>query len=467
MRRRISILVLMAAALLSCSPHARREAQQVVTEADSLRAEGRMYSDSTALAQAYTILKHWQWCYADDYARACYHYGRLLREKDNPVAAMECFIRATHAPTRDYPILGRVYSNMGNLCHMACEPSLSCNMFQRASDIFINGGDTLLYYYALADLTYEIAEMGDSINALSILKDIDSIPNLLYLTTLTRAQLYLKCRHYHTAIRYAHEVLSINSGYSFSPLLILAQSYSHLGKKDSATYYAKNILNQTDDLFALNNALFILTNDDEGRDRTAIREVAAERADIQKLIEIRQGKLSQAVQLLEQDLARKPNFVWLYAMLLTLCITGAIIWTYIYRKRRKHELLSQHINDLENQAEETIAQMHEQIEERCAVLSNSSTLKEDLCWSNYDEMCRFIDHQFYFLARKLQQSHCLSEREIRLCVLSLLNMSYDQMAEMLIYAPNGIGKFKVRVAKKLGTSAKNLRQFLINMAVNG
>lgn len=81
-------------------------------------------------------------------------------------------------------------------------------------------------------------------------------------------------------------------------------------------------------------------------------------------------------------------------------------------------------------------------------------------------MCDIVNQHFGLLARKLQQTYHLSEREIRLCVLSLFNMGYDTMADLLYYAPNGIGKFKMRVARKLGTTAKKMRQFLIDIAID-
>ena len=47
--------------LTACTPRAVREAESVVAQADSLRAEGRMYGidegDSTTLAQAYETLE--------------------------------------------------------------------------------------------------------------------------------------------------------------------------------------------------------------------------------------------------------------------------------------------------------------------------------------------------------------------------------------------------------------------------
>ena len=127
------ILGVVAICLAACTPPVVREAKDVVSQADSLRADGKMYEDSAQLAQAYEAFGKWKWFYADEYAHACYHYGRSLREKEHPVEAMQCFINATHSRTRDYPILGRVYSNMGDICHIAGEYSLSYDMFERSA----------------------------------------------------------------------------------------------------------------------------------------------------------------------------------------------------------------------------------------------------------------------------------------------------------------------------------------------
>ena len=121
---------------------------------------------------------------------------------------------------------------------------------------------------------------------------------------------------------------------------------------------------------------------------------------------------------------------------------------------------------MENRSNDTIAQISAQIENNIALLSHSTNLKEDLCWGNYKKMCVIINQQFGMLALKLQKTYKLSEREIRLCVLTMLNLGYDEIADMLYYAPSGVGKLKLRVAKKLGTTSKNLHHFLLLIAVH-
>ena len=475
MRSRTIILLLASLFLLSCSPRALHEAQDVVAQADSLRAEGQMYNDSTRLAQAYATLDAIPLPFRKGlglgslYAHACYHYGRLLRERENPVEAMQVFICATHANTHDYHILGRVYSNMGSICHLANEFQLSYDMFVKAADCFLLDGDTSFYYYALNEVAFELAEQGKKEEAYFL---IDSIAKnctesaVLSLSTVAKAIACKKVAQYDSVLFYTSKAIKVGNTESHI-LLLRAQAYSFLEIKDSAVYYANQVLSVSGNLYEQNNALYILTNDDDSQSILECRENASDRADTQKIIEEKRSKLSQAVQLLEQDIHRQPNRSWLYAVFGTMLVIGSIIAVYVSRKRSKHQLLSQHIDALETQTEETTASIRKQIEEHCAILQNSATLKEDLCWHNYDAMCQIVDHQFYFLARKLQQTYNLSDHEIQLCVLTLLDLSYDQIAELLIYAPNGIGKFKVRVAKKLGTTAKNLREFLINMAIGG
>ena len=464
------------AGLMSCSSHALYEAQETVATADSLWHNGQSFSDSAQLAQAYHTLHRRRNMYPDEYAHACYHYGKLLRAKDDPVAAMQCFINASHSRTHDYHILGRVYSNMGDLCHLASEFPLAYDMYEKSANLFLKSSDTTLYYYGLNNMAYELAEQGKETQTINIIKKIEtcSNENILIKTKESKARLYIKCQKYDSTLYYAQELYlkdSTNSAYA----LLIAQAYSYLGIKDSATRYANIVLSHTCELYEENNAQYILTSDDETRDKEAIREVAADRSDTQKLIEIQMGKLSRAVQLLEQDIAKTPNLWWLYSVLTTLAIVGTGIIIYVYRKRKhqallvqKLELLQQATSTIQNKNERLTAcyqQNHKQILEdinnKCSMLQDSNKIKKTLAWKDYHKMCVIVDKQFYLLASKLRSKQFLNETEIRICVLTLLDCGYDQMADLLYRSPSSIGTLKMRVAKKFGTTSKQLRQYLI------
>ena len=90
----------------------------------------------------------------------------------------------------------------------------------------------------------------------------------------------------------------------------------------------------------------------------------------------------------------------------------------------------------------------------------------ELKWNDFDSVSNIIDSHFYLLATKLRQKAVLNETEIRLCILVLIGLNRSQIANTMPYALNSIGKLKDQTAKKLGTSGKNLRNFLIKMVVD-
>ena len=61
--------------------------------------------------------------HADKDALALYHQGRALREEGKQAEAMQAFIEAAHSGTDDEALLGRVYSNMANICRQATTSS--------------------------------------------------------------------------------------------------------------------------------------------------------------------------------------------------------------------------------------------------------------------------------------------------------------------------------------------------------
>lgn len=463
---------------MACSPRALHEAQRVVTEADSLRETGQIYDDSAALAQSYTTLGRWQWIHADQYAHACYHYGRILRRSDDPVAAMQVFIDATHSHTTDNHILGRVYSNMGDICHLASAYPLAYDMYECSGNRYLQNGDTLLYYYDLNNMALQLAERGKKQETYAILQNIDqniSDATLSDLTTVTKAVVCKKTAQYDSTIYYTSQLLE--QGFRDPSALILrAQAFSFMGEKDSAVYYANLVLSHSKLLSQINNALYILTNDVKTDDVEPIRQTAADRSDAQKLLAERQGKLSQAAQLLEQDLNREPDLRWLYVLIATLAIIGSGCYIYVYRKRKKQQLLTQKIDILE-QATSVIQEKHQELTERyltdhkrieneinsrCSILQTNESIKKKLAWRNYKKMCNIIDKQFYLLASKLRDKHSLKENEVRICILTLLNCSSEQMAELLYKSPTSIGTLKGRVANKLGTTSGKMRMYLID-----
>jgi len=459
-----------------CSRRALHEAQAVVKAADSLWHNGKMYGidegDSATLAQAYETLEkqsavsrqlsevfpfvHCTSSLCTSYVHACYHYGRLLREKDDPVAAMQVFIDATHSRTRDYHILGRVYSNMGSICHLAGEFPLSYDMFERSADCFLQGGDTLLYYYGVYNMAFEKAELVDTCRCLSLLQKIEHVPELSALSALVKAELHSKCQQYDSAIYYAN--ISEKEG-NAEPTgrLIKAYAFSQLGIQDSALKYAQIVVADTFASYQnIFNALYFISRYDSTLCTEKIREFASQREDIRYYeYEPEMEKLSQAVQLLEQDLNKKPDWrrwgIWITIVLFCLTAFGFLYFS----RKRKQQMQKQLTVISSKQATNIIESIKKHLD--------TADINNTLHWKDYEAMKKEVNLYTGGLVSKIEEQH-LNEVEIRFCILTLLDFPLNKIAKTIHYSyPSAIKTLKKRTADKLGTTPKELKNFLLHM----
>ena len=451
------VLTLAALLLSGCKSRAVEEAREVITVADSLRAVGQGYTDSVAIAEAYNTLEKWQYLYPTDYVHACYHYGRLLRNNDDPVAAMQVFINGTHSRTKDYHILGRIYSNMGSLSHLAGEYQLAYDMYSRSADLFLKDGDTVSYYYLLNDMAVELAVQGKKEETLAILNQIESnnaTPSVLLNVLETKAELYLQVQQYDSAIYYSKKLSQYQKDRPTNHL-ICAQAYSYIGQKDSAIFYAKKVVSQSNSIYTLGNAYYMLTNDNTISGIEEIKEVAADRADILLEVSHQRSKLSQATQLLEQDLTRKPDMRgW---MIVFIILISCVVIFIIIRKQRLHRQSIQHkVDIMEDKQVDNITKTIERY-------IDTNNIEKSLRWKNYVNLKSDADLYMGGIVSTLETYH-LNETEIRYCVLFMLDFTPRRIAVMLHYNyPSGIKTLKKRICDKIVTQPQFLKETLLKI----
>jgi len=466
-----SLLIALSLILLTiggsgCSGSRIHQARAVLYEADSLRAAGVPYNDSLLLGETVNAFAPWHYLYPTDYARACYFYGRCLRAAGHQPQAMQSFINAIHAYdfpaslfTRqpDHAILARVYSNMANMCRLSENFELAVHMAEYAAREFLSGQDTLLYWYSKNDKAVIFAVGGNTNLALQIVSEImDSCNDSDVQTKIveTQAIAYRHSNQYDSAIIYANTLQALGN-HEPTGYMIKAQSFSYLGETDSALYYANYVYNISPELSHKYNALYILTHTDKTLNADDILVLTSARADLQMEYTKQQEGLAQATQLLVQDIARPYDWRWLYMAIaiLAFMLTAFGIRYLAYRYLRFHrdtQLYSQ--NRMKT------------LEQACAILSHMPTdqLVQELNWHNYEQMCTIVNTRMVNIVGQLSKNKPpLSDKEIRLCILVLLNLSRKQMADMLVYAESGIGKLKHSTARKLGTTSKNMRTFLL------
>ena len=463
MHRNYYILYLLLVCIFAaCAPRSIREAQSIVAQADSLWREGKMYGidegDSATLAQAYETLNSFvhRTSSLGTFSHACYHYGKLLRVKDDPVAAMQAFIAATHSHTKDYHILGRVYSNIGDICHLAEEYSLAYDMFEQSADYFLQNGDTLLYYYGLNRSASELAVQGKKEETLALLSEIEnncSDEAIGLGISETKAILYSNMGQYDSVLIILNAYPCVHS----ANIVLRAQAYEHLGKTDSALYYA-NLVMETkmapeQDKY---NMLYIILNYDTTLQSEDILKLSSYRSDIETetLIPLH-SQWAMAIQLLEQDLNKGVEwFKWALLVLIVICCIGIIFFT---KKWYKHK----------HRANEQITALtNERVGNRIESIKNHIEGKDFhhiLHWDNYSAMKTNVDLYMGGLAKKLE-TYNLNEVQLRFCVLTLLNLPLRKIAKEINYSyPSGIKTLKKRTSDKLGTTPPELRDFLIRL----
>ena len=388
---------------------------------------------------------------ADRTVQALYEQGRMLREQGEPVQAMEVFLRAAHSDTKDEKLIGRVYSNMANMCRLANDHETAFRVYALSAEHFAASGDTLAYAYALNNMAWEQAAMKHKDSASWLVRSAIfayPLPPLTDKIIETRAAACFFMQEYDSVLCYT------TSPANDYLLMLRAQAYSFLQKDDSAAYYARLLLPRTSNPFYLDDLYYILTHNDTAADKETVLALSAERADIQKQICERHGQLTQAVQVLRRDLDSGFHPMPLMAyVLLTFVALGLCVWTLMIRRKRNKLHWAQTKFEQERRNE---------LIQAVRVLLDAPNLKQELCWDDFDALCRQTDKRFQGLATKLLLQH-LTEQDIRICILVLLGLSHKETADMLNCSAKSIGKLKDLTARKLHTSGGHLRETLITL----
>ena len=418
------------------------------------------------MADAAATLERVRLIYPTAYAHANYYYGRILRAHDNQPAAMLAFLRVIHSRTKDHAIKARAYSNMGTMSHSAGEFSLSYDMYEMSAEHFRLAGDMIAYNYARDEMAIELAELSMHDETLALIDDITqecSYQPVIAKAYEAQAILYFNIEQYDSAL-YSVEQIQAYGNHEPTGYVKKAQSFWFLANYDSALFYAKKVMDMPGasprDQY---NMLYILTYNDSTIDSEQIRQLSEERSDVDRyIIDPWLTQLTQATEFLKFDIAKKPDLHWLFANLITLAIIAIILTLYVSRKRRKHQLISQQIRETQAAHQQLVV---DEIELFCRTITDASSLQANLCWNDYNKMCEVVNNRMFGLADKLKALGFLNEREIRLCILVVIGKFRDkEMAELLLYGENSLRTIKTMVAKKLGTTSRHLRSFLLHLA---
>lgn len=169
------------------------------------------------------------------------------------------------------------------------------------------------------------------------------------------------------------------------------------------------------------------------------------------------SELYCAVEMLKLELYRKPFIIKFSIVVLLFLLCSVVVYV-------THSNLLYHLHDIRTEKKITQQLQEDDIRKYVTFLhDHPEDLKKELYWGNYKKMCAVVNLKMGNLVYKLSRYTPLNETETRLCVLVFIDMFRNQIADILPYAPNSIGKLKNTVSKKLGTDGKNLHNFLAKL----
>ncbi len=475
---RLILFLLVVALFSSCQWH---EADAVVAMADSIDQNYHViYNDTVALRKAIHTLNNplGRTFRRSTLGKAFYYMGRNLEDDYSQVArAAECYVAADWLKIDDPIYRGRVNSCMAGICRDYNKDSLSLVFYERAHQEFTTSDDEWYYAHSLLNLSVRN-------HALKNFCEADSLWQIAaeysfdeeykwYLNDVRAAYFYrLNISDSPDSIAHYLQKNPITDSWRASTL---AGAFYDLGQMDSAAYYAWKTVNKFSvpshkvSAYYILHKYAILNSDIHAAD-----SLASLRMDEKRKAEVKKVDSLDGIQVFEEYLAYCEIYRWrvlLYCLagVLALSVVVVLLW---YWQRAKQTVAEQ--AEAVQMAQEAHQQiLKEQRQQRFqALIQHVEQLRTryplpDRKWNDYEKFRNELNQLLLCLLDKLEERK-LSEKEIRLCVYCLLyrEASTKTLAEYIIYSSVGIRTFKQRTAQKLGTTAANLYDYLVDLAVS-
>ena len=483
------LAVVFCLALAGCTALQQRwQARQALRTADRLDAQGQPLAPDTLLDAA---IAHYEQRRITPYAklaRAYYYRGRMHRAARRYPQAMHDFAQARHHFTRRTPpaLQGRTAANIAYLCALQGNDSLARVYYTEALDWFAQARDTSRTAYTLLDLGGVELRSGHPDRSLHHYRQVlplakDSMLHGYVLQDMGQA--YYKLGQLDSSLHYMAQALhhpyeTNNMGIRY---LYMAYCYYDWQMLDSAAVYAQKAIDSTTDPNVHYSAYYMLIDWAHATDPSRVKLYSHKRADAGRLLKDRYGALTTAVSIIPLELAERENIhlkkwqgVWVLALLL--CAGGAcyLLARMKHRERQSRLTYEQETTRLQQAHEHRLQEerhlqeqrrQQEKEQERQGRLERfvqTVNLRNPHLWKDWARLRRETDLCLNGFFIQLETA-CpqLSEQEMRLCLLTLLDYPYDDIAKLINKSPNSIAKLKSRLAIKIGTASKEMKEYLL------
>ena len=484
---RLILFPLLVGIVVSCQSW--HEAKEVIAEADSLLVEHKVVTrDTTALLFAINTLDgplgH---VFArEDLAKAYYFMGRNFYYLNDFSTAADYYILCDRMNPSDPMYKGRINSCMGYLCKQDSCFKEALVFYERSSKAFKASGNEWYYAHNLLNVAEQYVNLqkydeADSILQLASTYEIDSAyyADIIDVYGLS----YFRQENYDSALVYLRSIKEYPRNLDmkcFNYMLIL-RCYYGIGDIKRAIPYAEYIINHSHDAAYRSNAYYMLSEVARmNNDAHMLAIYSNNREDEDRIVRHRAESYAKAMTKLKTYIAN-PHPFRVRNLLMTIClllITIAISWSIMHRKRNKKMAAEKAI--LEAELQEWKQRMREKltIEEKTTaakrkmindIIMNYAAdfalnfAPDENIWLKDKELFRLADSSFGFVIYRLRDTYRdLNSRELKVCITILLDFSQKQTAKAVCCAEDSVPNTKKRLAKKLGISPREIRNFLLD-----
>lgn len=464
---RLCLYFILLGSVTSCQSW--REARNTMIQADSLLANGVIIQDTAILADVIDTWDHFivRFITRNKLAKAYYLMGRNMDDYHHHYAdAADFYIQADRLNTRDHILRGRINSCMGFICKQDSCFEEACKFYERSSRAFKEAGNDWYYAHNLLNIAEQYVNLKEYNKADSILQiannyDIDSTYHAMLIET--RGLYFFALQQYDSALTYFLSIENFSRPlearcYSYMKIM---QIYNQMHDYSNAIEYAKYIiLHSSNPNYRLNAYYHLIDYAKMHDDMELLTNYSHERDDENRVVRQNAELYAQASAKLKSYILNPNPYGVIY-----LCFAGAIIlflilvvFAYIIYKR--HQSVSRKNEEMVYSQEEQRIAKRKLFERK--IFDHSVYFLQPNIWKDTNKLREQANIYCGNIFYRLEETYHFSEQEMKICLMVLLEFPREQMANYLYVQPNTISKAKGKIAKILGTTSSDLRNFLID-----
>lgn len=299
----------------------------------------------------------------------------------------------------------------------------------------------------------------------------------------TKAMYFLDLHQYDSVLVYLKKITNYSRNTEEKCFIyqLLIQLLYRTNQLNQAIPYTKYILENSKYAVYRKNAYYVMI--DYAKKHQLLQEIAEyshAREDEERIVRNLMESYAQASLKLSEHLANPYPFrmvkivIAVGGILIIIVALGCII----YRKKNKRLAIEkqkieaelqewkQHMREKLAIEEENTAAKRKMINDIIMNYAADFALNfapDENIWLKDKELFRLADSSFGFVIYRLRDTYRdLNNRELKICITILLDFSQKQTAKAVCCAEDSVPNTKKRLAKKLGISPREIRDFLLD-----